>query len=155
MHIIEPTLKLTPTEEQYLNNLRTVFGILSTELSQAKAVKKITKLYPDVKSRSTIYRWINHTKDLFGNIIKSNKEFDRNVIRERLIAVHKKCMKAGEYKEARLALVNIMKLDGLDVHEIDKIKPEDITFPNIIFSNNPKYLNIEDIPFEDMQDEEE
>lgn len=154
MHLMQPRdFDLTFDEDDYLQKLREAFCILSENPSKSQSITLLREMYPEHKKES-IYRIINDSQELFGNIIQSNKSFDRMVLRERLLKIAEKLEKIeGDpitLDIARKCYADIMKLDALDKHGKEGITQDDLKLPDLFFTDDPKYLNAEEIESEEV-----
>lgn len=151
MHLQQPAdLKLSNTDEIYLEDLTEIFHICSHYLSDRKAMAVLKNSIFKKRnfSRATLYRMMIDAKNLFGNVIERNKDFDRAVLREKFIEIHRLMIAQGKntgnvkaYEQARLALFNLMKLDGTDMQEKENgLRAEDLKLPQLIITNNPEAL---------------
>lgn len=155
MHHMDPDrYELHDSEMEYMERMRAAFHILCEERQQAKAINRIYEELKDVYStRRSIYNLVNDTKTFYGNIIKRNKEFDRMVIKDRLMELSERAKDTGNLKQENKAYELVMKLLALDKHDGEGIDWEQLELPDISFTHDPAVLEAEDA--EIVEDEEE
>lgn len=148
IHMMHPDdFWLHDHEEVYLDRMRTAFSVLSSSLSRIEAVKKIRELIPEI-GRTSVYTLINDTKDVFGKVLKVNREFDRFAVGEKLLDLHRMNLEEGDYEECRKCLEAYAKLHKLDEEEVAAL--ENIQLPDLVFTNNPSALpGVEDAEIEE------
>jgi hypothetical protein len=153
MHLMQPhDFELTYEEDEYLQKLRESFCFLSENPSKMQAILKLQELYPGQKKES-VYRIINDCQEIFGNIIQSNKSFDRMIIKERLLAIADKLKDSTDaiaLDVARKCYADIAKIEALDKHGAEGLTPEEMKLPDLFFTDDPKYLNAEEIESEEV-----
>lgn len=141
MHLLDPDRFYLPDEDfHYLEKLKLAFAVISNTLSRTEALKKIEAVLNIDIRKQDAYKYYNDSRELFGNIIKSNKDFDRLVLREKLVILANTAEAMMNIEEARKCYEAIMKLDALDKHGESDFNPEDFQFPTIIFSDDPSLL---------------
>lgn len=151
IHLMQPEdFALSEKDEDYHEDLKVIFVIIQDELNSSAAIPKIRDVLPNIGSDARLYRMISDCKELYGNIVDSNKKFDRYVVGQKFIEIYKKALEAKEIDVARLALYNYTKLMGLDQPD-EGFDPESINLPTIVFSDDPKLLNAEDVEYEDLE----
>lgn len=136
-------LHLTEHEQRYLKALKKVFSICSYELSYPRQRRLIERAVPEAGTSWRITGLINDAVALFGDMIKINKAFSRAVLREKFLQVARAAHAAGELETERLAYGNIMKLDGLDIHDASKVDRSRLELPEVIITANPEALTLE------------
>lgn len=141
LHLLDSKrFKIKTQDSEYLNSLKKVFHIMSEELSDAIVINRIQSEVRENTNTAYASTLINDTKRLFGDIIETNKKFDRMRLREQFIVMYQKLKDDKQWNEARLTLRNIMELDGLHLHDIDSIDPADFEIGDVIFVTDPKVL---------------
>lgn len=144
MHILFPDqFNLNKTDSEYLELLQDAYRLVRKELSDHAVLRLVEEAYPEI-SKYRRHKLINDVKRLWGNIVHRNKEYDRLVLRERLVKLANRARKAGDLQEERRALQAIIRMDGLDVHDVEKFNPADIQLPTVIFTADPKAYAVED-----------
>lgn len=96
---------------------------------------------------------IRSTQELFGKIEMHDKEFSRIVLRHRFQVNANNSREAGDFKEERLALRNLMELDALAVREKEESGPIIPQLPNVRFGDFDNAI-IESRPEDDPGEEE-
>lgn len=143
-HMLWPDeLQITEAEDKYLKALKIVFSICSYEMSYPRQRRMIERAIVDAGSKWRITGMINDAVQLFGDMIKINKQFSRSVMREKFLQIARKAEEDGELETARLCYVNIMRLDGLDIHDAQKIDLSQLELPEVIITSDPNVLEIE------------
>lgn len=145
MHLLQPDdFTLNGHEQKHLERLRQVFALVGQEPSDAKAVALVEGAMPEL-SKSTIYRAIRDMKKLFGEITLRNREFDRQVLGEKLLALALKAEEKSNIKEARRCYQAYAKIWGLDRLDVENFNPQDLEIPQPIFTTR------EEAYFEDAE----
>lgn len=155
IYLMEPdSFALNDVDFKYLNLLKKAFHIMSNEVSNVSAATLIYETL-DIETESRVWKIMDDVRQLFGNMIKRNKEFDRMVLQEKIANIAKK---ANEDKKMELELEcyrTMMKLSGADVHSADNIDPTEIQLPDLIFTSDPAALYNPDIEDAEIIDEDE
>lgn len=137
MYLLYPDqFQLNKTDSEYLDLLRRVYAIIADELSDHNAFALIKSANPDL-SDYRLHKALRDVKRLWGDIVYRNKQFDRQVLRERLATLVDKASEAQDLTEERRAIQAIIRLDGLDQHDTQSIDPDDIELPDITFTDEP------------------
>jgi len=170
MYMMQPEdFTISDQDERYLEDLTAVFHVMSQVMSDKKVVNILRKSIFKRRNLSlaTVYRMITDTRDLFGNVVKRNREFDKTVIRDKYIALHDKLIRISmacqndpkasikAIEQARLTLSNIVRLDGLDQQAAEGLTPDQLSLPTLIITSDPAALingNIEEAEVEDSEE---
>jgi hypothetical protein len=155
IHLLNPDIhELTEAEDQYLEKLRTVWYILTKNLSTKKRVKMICDKIQTHPQHC--YYYMRKAQELFGEVLKTREVEELSILKERYYILGDAAAKKEDFEEARkcyqAAEECIMKITAL--------KPaERRTFAAVVFTNNPQVLtqthDAEDIDFEPVGEETE
>lgn len=158
--MMEPErFRLSDKDMAYFETLKAAFIILSSTLSMRKAVEMIRhtsmkhSLNGKTISERAAYNVINDVKNLFGDVLKRNKEFDRMVITERIAEIAERAESDGDDELALSAYKELGKFKMLHKEESNEINTDDVDLPQLVVGSNPDYLKIGDV--EDARVEEE
>ena len=95
MAMMDDTLRLSPTDEQYLQDLKNTFAIIAdNSYTQAEATKILQELFD--QSRWSVYQLIKDAETLFTKIRSFNKDFHKIKMREWLTERRRKCSEPME-----------------------------------------------------------
>ena len=127
---------LTDADEKQLQRMQMAYNILIEAPTDMEARAKIKAAILGVKlTLSEVLELIWETKALFGKISFRNSDFDRAVLRQKLIELARRAKKEGDLKQERLAYADIIRLDGLEQKEKDSGAPVIPQLPNVRFTN--------------------
>jgi len=144
---------LTETEYRYFENVQQAFHIVSKKLSLAASINMIleSKTIRGIDTWYAASKLVNDVQELYGNIIKRNKDFQRAMIIEKLTKLYKKANKEGNITEARRCLMGIAKIDRLDEPDEHVFDPSTFLIPAPIFTSDPKALEeVQDAEYEEI-----
>jgi N12 class adenine-specific DNA methylase len=95
MAMMDETLQLSHTDEQYLQDLKNTFAIIADNTyTQAEATKILQELYD--QSQWSVYQLIKDSETLFTKIRSFNKDFHKIKMREWLTERRRKCSEPME-----------------------------------------------------------
>lgn len=141
IHMTEPeTHKLKDKEISLLNRLKEVFEIAGDMGSRNDAVNAIMDKMG--VRRPAAVNYYEDMSELFGQMLKVDKRFDRAILREKLYRLYEMAEEALDYAEARQCLAQIAKLEGLNEKE-DAPKTKAPEIPKPVFTNDPNSLLLE------------
>ncbi len=138
----EGRFPLSDKDHRVYEAIKKCFSIMSEHTSMAK-VHALTKTASGLKSDAAVYRIINETKQIFGNIIESNKKFERFAMTERLYEIARRAKESGAIKEEIEALKQIRLLNALHVED-DKGADMPTEIPKAIFTDDPAFITAPD-----------
>lgn len=148
IHLMFPDdFHLKESEIVHLERCRGAFAVMSDHFDQATRISRIRAIDPDHISIYIACKLMNDAKELFGDIIKVNKKFDRMILREKLIALAKQAEDDKDFAEARRNYMAVMKLDQLHRDDQNVVDPADLQLPDITFTSDISaiYDDAEDI----------
>ena len=136
MHLLEPDRwDLTQTEDDRLAILRKVWTIIC-EKNTPKARIKLISDQISVTER-TVHRYISDAQYLFGDMLKVDMELELNLAYARLMKLHDKAYKEGDYETARRCQDNAM----IVLEKIEARAPKQAkVYAGIIWTSDPKAL---------------
>lgn len=148
IHLMQPyDFVLNNEDHEYLEILRECFTIMGNSISKQETIRKMQDREPFRQNRE-IYTIINDTQQLFGNIVKSNKQFDKMVVSEKLIKLAQQAEEFMDIETARKCWETYIKLNRLD--QKDELQLDDIQIPDFVFTNDPSALpGVEDAEVEE------
>lgn len=151
MHLLDPdAFELTYEQEDRLENLRKIWGIMTKHLSTMKRVKLIMREM-DV-SRRTVFRMMEDAQYLFGDIMKTTAEEELAIMKEKYYRLADRAEKDGDFDTARRCMDSAREI----IQKLDDLKPKkQDAFLSIEFTSDPKALtahahDTEDADFEEI-----
>lgn len=139
IHLDQPKkYLLSESERRHFERLRVVFGIMMQCNTQKQRIRRISQVIP-VSERS-VARYMAEAKELFVDMMRVDREWERHFLKEKLYGLAQKAEEAGDVETAVKCLDKIIKLEGYD-REDSGIKPDDIMLPNLIFTADPKAIS--------------
>jgi hypothetical protein len=102
---------LSQHQLEVLTRLDAAWSLLLAKKPEEKAVTKLMSRFSI--SRAQAYRDLGDCKNLFGDVVKSNREADRYLLREMAMETYSMSKKAGEFKEMNKAVDNLIKITGV------------------------------------------
>lgn len=102
---------LSKHNQEVLKRLEAAWSLVLGKKPQEKIVTKLMGLFE--LSRAQAYRDIEDCKILFGDVVKSNREADRYLLREMALETYSLSKKAGELKEMNKAVEALIKITGV------------------------------------------
>jgi len=136
-HLMWPKwFDLTEADTKHLERMRIAYNILIAAPTDVEARAMIrTAVLGTRLTISEVIELIYDTKELFGRINASNKDFDRQVVRAQLIELARRAREAGDLKQERLAWSDIIRLDGLALKEKESAGPIVPPLPDVVITN--------------------
>lgn len=133
MHLMEPERwELTQAEDEKLEALRMVWSIICKQSTPRARIRMISQQI-DVTER-TVQRYINDAQTLFGDILTVDMDLELNLAYSRLMKLHDKATKSGDYETARRCQDNAL----LVLARIEARGPkEKKIYSSITFTSNP------------------
>lgn len=131
---------LSDQDDQYLNTLKMAFAIMSDTIVPSEIHKRIKNMRSEGFQSSQVYQIIEDVKELFGDITTTNKQFDRSILRQKLLKISAKCERVGDYEGARKCIEAVIKMDGLDKHDTAAINWDYVIIPEIVYTDDPKII---------------
>lgn len=139
IHLDQPRkYLLSESERRHFERLRIVFGIMLQCNTQKARVRRISQVIP-VSERSVI-RYMSEAKELFVDMMRVDREWERHFLKEKLYGLAQKAEEAGDVETAMKCLDKVIKLEGYD-REDSGIKPDDIMLPNLIFTADARAIS--------------
>lgn len=158
LYVMEPTVFgrcISKYDLEHLDRMQVALSLFQHYMSESKVEKALVKAIKSLRSVAEVRPIIRDCKELFGDMMERDKDFDRMILRERLYKIAERAKDSEDYDTERKCIDSIMKLDGLDKHESVDAVPE-LKLPKIVFSNNISALLESDAEeAEIVEDEEE
>lgn len=109
----EPVL-LSEHQTAVLRRYEAAWGLLLEFKSNEQTLSKLMEVF-DI-SRAQAYRDLAATKQLFGDVVKSNREAERHILKEMAMRTAREAMAAGPkfLKDVNKAIANLIKITGID-----------------------------------------
>lgn len=137
-HLMWPKyFDLSNDDALQLDRMRIAYNILVAAPTDVEARAMIRATVLGTKMRlPDVIELIWETKELFGRINTSNRDFDRTVVRAQLIELARRAKVAGDLKQERLAWSDIIRLDGLVLKEQESKAPVIPPLPDVVISSS-------------------
>jgi len=104
-------IALSKHQQEVLTRLEAAWALLLDKKPEEKTITKLIKKFGI--SRAQAYRDLGDSKHLFGDVVKSNREADRYLLKEMAMETYALSKKAGEFKEMNKAVDNLIKITGI------------------------------------------
>ncbi|MGI4866105.1 MAG: hypothetical protein ACRYFZ_19430 [Janthinobacterium lividum] len=102
---------LSKHQQEVLTRLDAAWSLLLAKKPEEKTVTKLMSRFGI--SRAQAYRDLGDSKNLYGDVVKSNREADRYLLKEMAMETYSLSKKAGEFKEMNKAVDNLIKITGI------------------------------------------
>jgi len=137
IHLIEPQrFPLTRSEQERLGSLRATWAIMVENSSQRERVRLISEAV-GVTER-TVYRHMEDAVFLFGDLLRVNKQFELNFIKEKLYLLADRAEEDGDIETARKCLSDAANI-AQKLEEASELA-NSVELPALIFTSDPKAL---------------
>ena len=154
MYMMDPDrFALTDTEANHLNAIKRAFNLTHDKITRAEAITIIQDNIAFYEEWAKASKLFTDVQNLFGNLIKRNKEYQRTLLIEKLLKLADLAELEGNITEARRCLVAAGKFDHLDKPTEEAINPADYEIPEPLFTDDPKVLVVEDIDHEEIKED--
>lgn len=145
--------QITSADEQYFEMMKLAFSLMMSSETDHRARQLIKLIKPGVTlNAADTLELIHATKEFFGKIDYRNKDFDRMIMRHRIQDNANRARLAGDYKEERLALGQLARLDALEIAEAEAAGPQFPPLPDITFKVFEDAI-IESQPYDGSEEE--
>ncbi|MEO7175355.1 MAG: hypothetical protein ABI002_06170 [Saprospiraceae bacterium] len=139
---------LSEQDFKYQDILKSAFHVMSNNLSRVEAIKNIQAL-PQLETRSKVSiayvnQVLNDVQALYGSMIQRNKAWERELIKEKLLALAQKCSEDKQnpfaLDQERRCYEAIIKLGDLSNHDDDQFDWSSLELPVPVFTDDIRAL---------------
>lgn len=124
--------QMTDADESYLEMMKKAYNLLLATPTEHQARQLIRQVNLNkTLSMADTMELIRSTKELFGKIEIRDVTFDRAVMRHRLQDLYHRAKLAGDIKNERLALKQLVDLDDLAVKDAKVLGPVIPPLPDV------------------------
>lgn len=150
---LEPLL--TNQEYEQWQRIQMVFALCFKQYDQTKAIRVIRNQVPGADHYATAKRLYDDMCEIYGPLQRRNKEMARSILVQRLWSLGVRLEQRGDLVEAGEMFEKAGKFEGLDKHDEADFDPADIELPAITISNDPRFINAEEVEYDDCPEEED
>jgi hypothetical protein len=137
MHLVEPKRHLLSYEEdEYLNDMRSVWTIMVEQKTQLGRIRLISETI--AVSERTVRRYMDDAVFLFGDILKVDKTFELNFFKEWLLKLAEKAETDEDIETARKCIADAAAISQ-KLEEKDTFAFE-MELPALEWTTDPKAL---------------
>lgn len=134
MKMMQPKdFELNTSEDMYYNLLKKTWTLLDQFAIPKVVIKKLMEVEGLSYFQGAVA--IKDAQELLGPILKTNKDYERAIVREKAMALYYKCIEKGDFKNAVGALSVYTKASGLGVNDSEG-NFEIPSLPAPVFSSN-------------------
>lgn len=150
IHMMQPDdFELTYQEEEYLERLKKVWGLMGKKMAKMRRIYLIAEEF-DIHHRNA-FKLLHDAQELFGDILKQEKETELLIMKERYYELSDKASKEDDYDTARKCLEAAERI----IEKLEAMKPaQKREYATVIFTSDPKALqannNVDEIDFEEL-----
>jgi hypothetical protein len=173
MYMIEPErFDLNDRDYQYYRKLNQAFQIVFEEVAEGAAIKMIQMAVEGCENLVIAKKVLADCFELFGPMIKKNKDMRRAILVEKMYELAAKAEKNAHFTtndengvpkhhfdaEWMQIAANLYekagKFEGLDKHDVPILNPDDLEIPELIITPDPQvFIEAQSEPFDEYEDE--
>ena len=149
--------RLGKRDKKYLNLIRKAFVIINDNYTAKAFLPLLQDLGNEYQGKrfgiNVASRILNDVHQVYGNAIKRNKEFDRQMTISRLYECYEKLQEQEKWDKAADVMSIIGRFQNLDKINQEEVSTKGLQLPELQMSNDPKVLISQ--PIEEAQIDEE